>query len=375
MKRLLFVLLAVLLLASLPAAPASANSAFSVPTVRYVVQPGDTLASIARRYCTTWQEIYRLNRATIGSNPEDIRPGMVLIVPNRCGASGPPTPGVCDRGPSWHARGKLAGNIYTVAFGDTMFSIANRFCQSVDQLAAANGIGNPWILFGGQRLVLSRRPPVPPSPGTSFISIAVPNAGSVLPVTFTVSGRGGGLHEGNVVVQARGAANNILAQQPTTLRGTDVGTGGEGTWSVQLTVNVQQGTTGSIVALSPGSRAAAASVAVTFGGSSPPVSSFIVIDAPTSGSTIPTTFTVRGRGGGLTEGNVVVQARNSSGSVLAQQATVMQGPEVGTGGQGMWSVLLTVNVAQGTRGSVSAFSPGSPAAASVRVVFGSGAPG
>ena len=374
MKRLVFLFLAVLVLANVPAVPVSASASTSVPTVRYVVQPGDTLASIGRQYCTTWQEIYNLNRATLGAYPESISPGMVLYVPNRCGGSRPPAPGVCDMGPSKHAHGKLAGNVYTVAFGDTMYSISMRFCQTVSQLAAANGIGNPWILFAGQRLVVSGQAPVPPPPSGPFLAIHAPTSGSILPATFTVSGTGRGLYEGNVVVQAKDSSNRILVQQSTTLQGTDVGTGGEGTWTVQLTVNLQQVTPGSIVAMSPGSQVAPASVAVQFGGSSQPVTPFIAIDQPTPGSTVPATFTVSGRGGGLVEGNVVVQAKASNGSLLAQQVTVLQGSDVGTGGQGTWSVQLSVNVAQGTPGTVNAYSPGSSASTSVQVVFGSGAP-
>lgn len=46
----------------------------------YKVQVGDTLSSIARKYNTTWQKIYEKNKATIGSNPNLIRPGQVLAI-------------------------------------------------------------------------------------------------------------------------------------------------------------------------------------------------------------------------------------------------------------------------------------------------------
>lgn len=45
----------------------------------YTVQRGDTLSSIARRYNTTWQAIYELNRSTI-ANPNLLRIGQVIRV-------------------------------------------------------------------------------------------------------------------------------------------------------------------------------------------------------------------------------------------------------------------------------------------------------
>ncbi len=84
MKRLNLALLVILAFA-LVLAPASTPtaSAQSVPMVAYTVQPGDTLAKIAARYCTTWEEIYQINAAVIGPDPNVLKPGTVLYVPNR----------------------------------------------------------------------------------------------------------------------------------------------------------------------------------------------------------------------------------------------------------------------------------------------------
>jgi hypothetical protein len=77
-------------------------------------------------------------------------------------------------------------------------------------------------------------------------------------------------------------------------------------------------------------------------------------------------------GGGLFEGNVVVRALNNQNQVLAEQATIIQAPDAGTGGSGPWAVMLTVNVPPGTAGRITASSPGTPNApeASVNVVYG-----
>ena len=46
----------------------------------YVVRRGDTLSAIARNRDVPggWQKLYRINKATIGSNPGLIRPGQHL---------------------------------------------------------------------------------------------------------------------------------------------------------------------------------------------------------------------------------------------------------------------------------------------------------
>jgi LysM repeat protein len=51
------------------------------PPGTYVVQPGDTLSSIAAGYDATWQQIYDANRATIGPDPDLIQAGQQLTIP------------------------------------------------------------------------------------------------------------------------------------------------------------------------------------------------------------------------------------------------------------------------------------------------------
>lgn len=99
---------------------------------------------------------------------------------------------------------------------------------------------------------------------------------------------------------------------------------------------------------------------------------FVTITAPANGAVLSPTFEVRGTGGGLFEGNVVVRAFNNSGVMLAEKATIVQSPTAGTGGSGPWAVMLTVNVPGGTPGRITAGSPGTPnvTEASVNVVFG-----
>jgi LysM repeat protein len=261
MKRLNVALLAILVL-TLLLAPVSAPvaSAQSVPIVAYTVQPGDTLAKISSRYCTTWEEIYQINAAVIGPDPNVLKPGTVLYVPNRC-ATPPSSSGVYDHGPSMYANGTVTGNVYTVSAGDTWYSIGVRFGLPWEQISAANGGGS---LYPGRQLIIPGLASTP-SPQKTYISISNPQAGANLPATFTVNGKGAGLPEGNVVVTAKDSTGRILAQKATTLQGPNGGVGGEGTWSTSLTVNVSNITSGAIEATSPGAPVMAG-ISITYSG-------------------------------------------------------------------------------------------------------------
>ncbi len=162
MRHGAFVVVLAILFLSVSALAAMADSG---PGPMHVVQPGDTLASIAGRYCTTWQELYNLNASAL-VNPDQLYPGMTLRVVSHCGGEGGggwpgehggPGGGQCvsvyDRGPRLHAQGYLYGNSYAVVWGDTAYSISQRFGITVDALGKANGI-NPWRIYAGQRLTI-----------------------------------------------------------------------------------------------------------------------------------------------------------------------------------------------------------------------------
>jgi LysM repeat protein len=153
-----FILMMGMLLVALPA---SAQDYFS-----YVVQPNDTLAKIGLKYCTSWTEIYNINRQSIGEDPNDIKVGLHLTIPDHCGAThlpsqppegqvAPDNTNVYDRGTRQHATGTIVNsNIYSVAWGDTLFSIGLRFGPSADELRADNGLNEDSILFAGARIVI-----------------------------------------------------------------------------------------------------------------------------------------------------------------------------------------------------------------------------
>ena len=50
-----------------------------VPT-KYIVKKNDSLTKIAKKYHTTWQNIYEKNKNVIGNNPNKIKPGQILNI-------------------------------------------------------------------------------------------------------------------------------------------------------------------------------------------------------------------------------------------------------------------------------------------------------
>jgi heat shock protein HslJ len=225
---------------------------------------------------------------------------------------------------------------------------------------------------GGDETPVPTRPPAATvAPGQPMIVITEPDQGEVVDIEqpITVQGKGVGLPEGNVVVEVQDWQGNVLDRQPATLQGRNVGTGGEGTWSVELTVDVEPGTAGTIWAYaeSPadGSIMAEDSVEVSLGRTAA-AESYITIDEPVQGALldITTPVLVRGSGAALPEANVVVEALDWQGNVLVRVPTTLQGPDAATGGEGTWAAELTIEAEPGTAGKIRAYSS-SPADGSI----------
>ncbi len=128
------------------ASPTTATAAHPAP--EYVVQPGDSLSSIAVAHAVRggWQALYAANRRVVGPDPDVIHPGTALVLP------GQPTP----------VR-------YTVRIGDTLSGIAAEFAipGGWQVLYAANRrvIGpDPNRIHPGSVLTLARPAPTHPAP-------------------------------------------------------------------------------------------------------------------------------------------------------------------------------------------------------------------
>lgn len=100
----------------------------------YVVQPGDNLFRIGLQFNVSWTLIAEANGLV---NPNYLVPGQVLKIPTGGGVTPPPTQ--CT---------------YVVQPGDTLFSIAIRYGVAWQNVATANNIPAPYIIYVGQTLVI-----------------------------------------------------------------------------------------------------------------------------------------------------------------------------------------------------------------------------
>ncbi|MEN3003958.1 LysM peptidoglycan-binding domain-containing protein [Dehalobacterium formicoaceticum] len=125
------------------------------PIRTYVVQPGDTLYTIAQRFGTTVNAIVTMNNI---QNPDMIAPGLRLFIftPGPTPSPTPaPTPTPTPRPP----------RTYIVQPGDTLYAIALRFGTTVDAIVNLNNIEDPDMIAPGQRLRIPQPTPTPsPTP-------------------------------------------------------------------------------------------------------------------------------------------------------------------------------------------------------------------
>ena len=118
---------------------------------RYIVQPGDTMFSIAQRSGVSLDALIAANPHI--PDPNVLFPGDVLCVRVAC----PP-----------------GAFLYTVQPGDTLFLIAQRFGTTVDAIVAINPqMTNPNLIFPGEAICV----PLPPVRECCLILTPVPSPG------------------------------------------------------------------------------------------------------------------------------------------------------------------------------------------------------
>lgn len=131
----------------------------------HIVQPGETLYSISRRYGVNVGTLASANGLTIKSW---IYTGQRLVIPG----TSAPAPSTAPQSTE---------NVYVVQANDTLITIAVRHGISVSQLASANGLSwNSWV-YAGQRLTIpgssaanppaSTHPAQIPSDGTHVVQV------------------------------------------------------------------------------------------------------------------------------------------------------------------------------------------------------------
>lgn len=127
----LFAIAIALVIIAGAAAPASAQAPGQAGVIYHVVLPGEYVSKIAAQYGVTTRDIINLNHIPW---PYWVFPGQVLKI----AAS---TPAV--------------EQVYIVRSGDTLYSISLKYGVSWQIIATANNLRYPYIIYVGQRLVVT----------------------------------------------------------------------------------------------------------------------------------------------------------------------------------------------------------------------------
>ncbi len=130
----------------------------------HVIQKGDTLYALARKYGVSVDEICAYNGI---SNQAKIKIGQSITIPQKG---------------SLAQSNEQASREYIVASGDTLFGIARSFETTVDEIRKANNLNEKSTLKIGQRLLIPSKTSAVASTGSSAgssVSASV-NSGTML---------------------------------------------------------------------------------------------------------------------------------------------------------------------------------------------------
>ncbi|MGZ3597089.1 MAG: LysM peptidoglycan-binding domain-containing protein [Syntrophales bacterium] len=125
-------------------------------TIKYKAKKGDTLASVAKRFDTTVDEIRRLNKF---KKDKRLKSGQVILVSNKNGENKQSSP------PEKEARKKVSkrkkdgasnggGKTYTVRDGDSLGKIAKKNGVSLDKILEMNKLARGDSVHPGQVIIL-----------------------------------------------------------------------------------------------------------------------------------------------------------------------------------------------------------------------------
>jgi N-acetylmuramoyl-L-alanine amidase len=121
-----------------PAAPTPTSAPAPIGRGRYVVQPGDTVLSIAER-----QGLHPATLASVNDlvDPDLLQPGEELVVP------------------------ATDGLVHVVQPGETLRAIAERYDVDIEAIVSANDLASPDQIAVGLRLLVPGASPQSVPPG------------------------------------------------------------------------------------------------------------------------------------------------------------------------------------------------------------------
>lgn len=241
--------------------------------------------------------------------------------------------GYCDGGKQEHARGDVYGYRYVVAPGDTLYSIANRFCTPVERLQQLNGIQNPNVLLAGTVLeVPGLGPTLPQGCSSPFVSITSPVSGASVGSTFNISGHGCGLSQSDVVILVQDSAGQEVGRITTPLIRSSAS---EATYTFSTFVAIANGQGATLRLTAYAGNATSGTIQITFIGvpaACSPFSPFAIYE-PQTGSPVSASFDISGVAG--SNCRVTVTARDSNGVPLGEASA-------DSGASTQWRTRLTL---------------------------------
>ncbi|MEV8265591.1 LysM peptidoglycan-binding domain-containing protein [Microbacterium sp. NPDC077057] len=138
-------------------APAPAPTSVPAATKTHTVVAGDTVFGIARKYATSIGAILAANGLPDGAI---IYPGQKIVVSGGAASASPPAPAAAPAAAP-ATPPQSGGSAHTVAAGETLFSIAQRYGTTTQSLFAWNDLGPSSIIYPGQRLAVQAPAPKP----------------------------------------------------------------------------------------------------------------------------------------------------------------------------------------------------------------------
>lgn len=185
--------------------------------VMHVVQPGESLESIARLYGVSVEELRQRNHLT---DFKSFYVGVLLDVSSTI----PPAPSPTSAAPSTPE----AVIMHTVSRGETIFRIAMQYGIDVNEIVKANNIVDPQLIYVGQQLIIPGLHP----PRLALDLPASVQGIDIAPLIF-IEGQTGRIRlttaspmivSGTFINQKLNDASDVGATQHTLLVGIPVGT-------------------------------------------------------------------------------------------------------------------------------------------------------
>ncbi|MCC6805042.1 MAG: LysM peptidoglycan-binding domain-containing protein [Anaerolineae bacterium] len=124
--------------------PSADATPLPAPSVVHVVQPGETLDSIALLYGMSAADLMALNNM---SDTSSFYVGALLDVSSPAPTAQPTDAPATTSTP-------IPVIVHTVVRGETMYRIASQYGVTVNAIAQANHISDPTVIYAGQQLVI-----------------------------------------------------------------------------------------------------------------------------------------------------------------------------------------------------------------------------